>query len=193
MEHNEDLRYVEDLKQGSLEAFDWLFKKYAEKLYAFVLSISKEPYKAEEVTQLVFIKIWEKRTQIKAHFSFKSFLFAIAYNETISLLRKEKSEKLKIDKVGASTSFVTNETNYSIEFNNINSLAQKLIDELPERRRLIFKLSREQGLANKEIASKLDISIKTVENQITTALKTLREKLHKSEISGVLFYFITYH
>lgn len=190
---NDDLEHIVKLKQGDLASFDVLFKKYSERLYAFALSITKEPYVAEEITQLVFMKIWEKRSRIEEHQSFKSFLFSITYSETISWLRKENSEKRKINMIGSENfTLSTNETNFTIEFNNIQGMANEIIDSLPEKRREIFKLSREQGYSNKEIAKLLNISIKTVENQMTAALKTLKELLGKDEILGLLFFFIMF-
>lgn len=192
MQTNNDRQYVELLKQDDFSAFNALFKKYAESLYAFALSITREPYIAEEITQLVFLKIWEKRARIEEHLSFKSFVFSITYSETISWLRKEKSEKRKMELWGNVASFSSNETNYAIEFNNIQELANQVIETLPEKRKEIFKLSREQGYSNKEIAAQLNVSVKTVENQISAALKTLREQLGQSGILGMLFYFITF-
>ena len=193
MKVKEDKVYVEHLKQNDLHSFDALFYKYSTKLYAFALSITRNPFAAEEITQLVFLKIWEKRVTIDEHLSFKSFLFSIAYNETISWLRKEKSEKRRIDKFVHSSGFSTNETEQTIEYRNIEGLANQLIESMPEKRKEIFKLSREQGLSNKEIAEKLEISVKTVENQMTSALKFLREKIGKDDMLGLLFFFITYH
>ena len=193
MLNKEDRSHIESLKKDDFAAFDALFKKYARSLYAFALSITKETYVAEEITQLVFMKVWEKRSKIEEHHSFKSFLFSIAYNETISWLRKEKSEKRKIESFTNSINYSSNETSYTIEFNNISKLANDLIDTLPEKRKHVFKLSREQGLTNKEISEKLNISIKTVENQITSALRTLKEKLGEQEILGVLFFFIMFY
>jgi len=190
---NEDREYVENLKKDSFSAFEILFKKYAENLYAFALSITKEPYIAEEITQLVFMKIWEKRAQIEEHLPFKSFIFSITYSETISWLRKEKSEKRKVEGYKAETDTISNETDYSIEFENMKSLASQIIDNFPEKRKEIFKLSREQGYSAREIAARLNISVRTVECQISSALKVLKEKLGKDGIIGLLFYFITFH
>lgn len=190
---NQDREYVEALKKDDLSAFDALFKKYSECLYAFALSITREPYIAEEVTQLVFMKIWEKRSQINEDLTFKSYLFSIVYSETISWLRKENSEKRKIGNFGGKFSSVSNETSFNIEFNSISGLAAKIIDSFPERRKEIFKLSREQGYSNKEIAAILNISVKTIENQMTSALKTLKEKLGKYDILATLFCFIIFH
>ena len=192
MQNEDDKKYIESLKRGDFVAFNALFRKYSKSLYAFALGITKEMYIAEEITQMVFMKVWEKRAKIDEHFSFKSFLFSVTYNETISWLRKEKSEKLKIDHIGSQKSYISDETNYTIEFNSINELANEIIESMPEKRQQIFKLSREQGLSNKEIANQLTISVKTVENQMTAALKTLKAKLSKSEISGLLFCFINF-
>ena len=193
MQVRDDKEYVECLKKDDFIAFDALFHKYSANLYAFALSITRDSFAAEEVTQLVFLKVWEKREQIKEHLSFKSFLFSVAYHETISWLRKEKSEKMRIGEFVRMSGFQTSETENTVEFRNIESLANGLIQEMPEKRKEIFRLSREQGFSNKEIAEKLGISMKTVENQMTSALKYLREKLGKHDILGLLFYFLMFH
>jgi len=193
MQVKDDKEYVECLKKDDFIAFDALFHKYSASLYAFALSITRDSFAAEEVTQLVFLKVWEKREQIKEYLSFKSFLFSVAYHETISWLRKEKSEKMRIGEFVRITGFQTSETEQSVEFRDIEGLANQLIQEMPERRKEIFRLSREQGFSNKEIAIRLGISIKTVENQMTSALKYLREKLGKHDILGLLFYFLMFH
>lgn len=190
MERNEDRDKVELLKSGDISAFSALFRKYSERLYAFALGIAKEPYIAEEITQLVFLKVWEKRHQIDEYLSFKSFLFSITYSETISWLRKEIAEKRKMDRWGEHSSFESKETDYTIEFNDISSLANEIIGSLPEKRREIFRMSREEGYSYKEISEKLGISVKTVENQISSALKTIREKLGEDKIVTVLFYYL---
>ena len=193
MQGKDDKEYVECLKKDDFIAFDTLFHKYSKSLYAFVWSVTKDPFAAEEVTQLVFLKVWEKRMLINEHLSFKSFLFSITYHETISWLRKEKSQKRRINEFIQNHESLSYETEHTIEFLNIEGYANQLIKELPEKRKQIFILSREQGLSNKEIADKLEISIKTVENQISSALKYLRDKLGKHEIWGLLFYYLIFH
>ncbi|MCG6190831.1 RNA polymerase sigma factor [Maribellus maritimus] len=193
MQINEDNIYVEYLKKSDIVGFDALFHKYSKSLYAFTLSITRDSFAAEELTQLVFMKVWEKRALINEHLSFKSFLFSIAYNETISWLRKEKSEKRRINEFAQKSGTITNETELTVEFRNIEGLANQLIEEMPEKRKEIFKLSRINGFSNKEIAEKLGISVRTVENQISSALRYLREKLEKHQILGLLFFFIMFH
>ena len=193
MQLKSDKEYVECLKKDDFIAFDALFRKYSGSLYAFALSITRDTFAAEEITQLVFLKVWEKRALINEYLSFKSFLFSVTYNETISWLRKEKSEKSRISEFVHAATFQTNETEQSVEFRNIEGIANQLVAAMPEKRKEIFSLSREQGFSNKEIADKLKISVKTVENQITSALKYLRKNLGKYDILGLLFYFIMFH
>lgn len=193
MQVKSDKEYVERLKMGDLSAFDALFHKYSEMLYAFALSITRNQYAAEDITQLVFMKVWEKRAQIKEHLSFKSFLFSVAYHETISLLRKEKSEKRRINEYLHFSISQTNETEQSVEFKNIQDIANQVIDQMPEKRKSIFRLSRDQGYTNKEISEKLNISIKTVENQMTSALSSLRQKLGRQDIMEILYFFLILH
>ncbi|MEL7587995.1 MAG: sigma-70 family RNA polymerase sigma factor [Prolixibacteraceae bacterium] len=82
------------------------------------------------------------------------------------------------------------ETEISIEFRSMEQVTDQIIDRFPEKRREIFKLSREHGLSNKEIANQLNISVKTVEGHMTAALKVLREKLAGSTLPGYLFFSV---
>ncbi len=192
MQLKSDQDYIICLKQDDYHAFDKLFSKYAESIFAFVFSISKDSFIAEEITQTVFVKIWEKRMLIDEHFSFKSFLFRITYNETISYLRKEKAERKRIELFTSSKPYSSNETEYLVEFESQESAVKEIINSFPERRKLIFKLSREQGLTNREIAEQLNISVKTVENQMNSALKALKRRLGSDGVSGLLYFFILF-
>lgn len=193
MQVKSDNEYAERLKMGDFSAFDALFHKYSEMLYAFALSITRDQFAAEDITQLVFLKVWEKRAQIKEHLSFKSYLFSVAYHETISMLRKEKSEKRRINEYLHFSQSQTNETEQFVEFKSIEGIANQLIDQMPEKRKEIFRLSRDQGYTNKEISEKLNISIKTVENQMTSALNFMRQKLGRQDILEILHYFLILH
>ena len=90
---------IDELRQGSFLAFDSLFENYSDKLHYFVISIIKVPELAEDIVQEVFVKIWEKREELNRHKSFKSFLFSVAYNETISVLRRKKTEQNYLNQV----------------------------------------------------------------------------------------------
>ncbi len=187
-----DQEYIVALKNEDYHAFDALFKRYSESIFAFVFSISKDSFIAEEITQIVFVKVWEKRMQINEYFSFKAFLFRVTHHETISYIRKQQSEKKRIDFYTSTRSYLSNETEYIVEFKSQESAARTIIESFPERRKQIFKLSREQGFTNREIAVQLGISIKTVENQMNSALKTLKSKLGADKFPGLLYFFIIF-
>jgi len=180
-------QYVRALKEGDYAAFDALYHLYAENLFAFVISIAKDRYIAEEITQVVFIKVWEKRCEVKEHYSFKSWLFAITFNETVSYLRKVSAENTKIRKSRRIRDKISNETEYEIEFRNLESHTRKIIESLPEKRKQVFKMSREQGLSNQEISRDLGISVKTVENQMNSALKQIKKELGRRKILSIFF------
>lgn len=180
---------IDELIKGSYMAFDNLFESYSDKLYHFVLSIIKVPQLAEDIVQEVFIKIWERRLELNRHKSFKSFLFSIAYNETISLLRRKKLETKYLEQVVGfiDENKTLNTPELELEYHEIQKTIQQVVETLPERRKQIYRLSREKGLSNNEIAEKLNISKNTVENQLVVALKTIREKIDTNQLLVLMF------
>ncbi|NGM61797.1 RNA polymerase sigma-70 factor [Sphingobacterium sp. SGG-5] len=156
-----------------------LFFRYSEGVFGFILGVSKDYYIAEEVVQNVFILLWKKRTLLDKTRSLKSLLFSMAHNEMISLFRKQKSEHTKRENFYAAfPSELSEETEYEIEFKNLRELVDQAINTLPEKRQEIYRLSKEHGLSNKEISERLSISLKTVENQMTAARRTLRSYIN---------------
>jgi len=180
-----DAALVKSLSKGNILAFNTLFKRYSNRLYRFAHGYLKSDAEAEEIVQEVFTKVWENRSQLKHELSFKSYLFTIAFN----VIRKHFRAKAYLSE------YFRNEvlddldlrTTQDINYNSLKSYLSKIVDSLPERRREIFIKSRFEGLSIEEIAREFDISHKTVENQITTALKYIRSCLRKEEIQVVLF------
>ena len=165
-------------QQSELEAFDCIYYRYSEAIFAFLLSISKDYYLAEEVTQNVFLLLWRKKSLLDKSRSLKALLFSIAHNEMISFFRKQKSESIKREKFYAAfPSDITMEVEYEVEYQNLKELSDYAIEQLPPKMREVYKLSRDTGLTNKEISEQLNISIKTVENHITAALRSLKKQL----------------
>ena len=187
---NADYRLVKSLKKGDLFAFDQLFSKYSKKLYYFAKSYLNSKEDAEELVQEVFLLVWRKRKELKEHLSFNAFLYTVTYNAIRKYFRKKAREKKYLDKFLEDYDGEYNKTVTDIEYNNLLELANKVIEKLPEKRKLIFQLSRHKGLTNMEIAKRLDISKKTVENQIHSALKFLREQFGKETLLTLLFYYL---
>ena len=181
-ETNADYKLVKSLKKGDLYAFDKLFSKYSKKLFYFAKGYLGSKEDAEGLVQEVFLLVWNKRKELKEHLSFNAFLYTVTYNCIRKYFRKKGREKKYLDKFLEDYDGKHNKLVTDIEYNNLLELANKAIEKLPEKRKLIFQLSRHKGLSNKEIAERLDISKKTVENQIHSALKFLREQFGKETL-----------
>jgi RNA polymerase sigma-70 factor (ECF subfamily) len=176
------------LRSGDMSAFDAIYERYSKRLYCFVLRYIKQEPDAEGIVQEVFLKIWEARKNIDLHCSFNSFLFTIAYNTTITLLRKRVNEKKYLENLE-----IRNKINESdeiineIHYRDLNKKVYILLDQLTPRQKEIFILSREEGLTHEEISKKLNISANTVKNHMVTALAFLRDHINNSLIIDALF------
>ena len=176
------------LKTGNMSAFDIIYKKYSRRLYGFVFRYIKQETDTEEIVQEVFIKIWKSRDKIDVYSSFESFLFTIAHNATINLLKKKATELKYIEHVKSLQCIEeTYELTDEIHYNELIDKYQNLLDKLSPRQKEIFQLSRETGLSHKEIADRLGISANTVKNHLVTTLSFLKNELDNGLIISGLF------
>ncbi len=177
---------VEDVKEGKASAFDKLYEAYCNRLYFFAFSILKSKEDTEEVVQNTFFKIWEKRKSIDSNYAFKSFLFTIAYNIIVDLLRERLKERkyreIIMDK--ATSNYNLEE---AIEFGDLLVQVQKIVTELPARKNEIYQLSRVNHLSYSEIAEKLNISVKTVENSINFSMNFIKKRLGNDSLIILLY------
>lgn len=180
--------FIKLLKKGDMTAFDAIYKKYSRRLFGFVFRYVKQEADTEEIIQEVFIKIWQSREKIKDGSSFESFLFTVAHNATVNLLKKRATEQKYIEHV---KSLQRTEQAYEltdeIHYKELQQKFQGLLNELSPRQKEIFQLSRDEGLSHKEIAEKLGISVNTVKNHLVTTLFFLKNKLNNGLIiNGLL-------
>ena len=166
----------EKIKKGDEKAFEILFHKYYGILCSFATKIIKDDVAAEEIVQDLFVKLWEKREQLFIETSLQNYLFRSIKNLCLNYIQHNKT-KIRYAQIVLSEV----ESNLSDDSNfpevDLFVKIEESINSLPEKRREIFSLSRQEGLKYHEIAQKLNISIKTVETQMSLAIKTLREKL----------------
>lgn len=166
------------LKEGSLAAFDLCFRRFYAPLCAFARSKTGVKEVAEEIVQNTFAQLWEHRDTLSLKTDIKSYLFIAVKNDCFDFARHRKVEQKYLD-------YISSNHEQSIEFfdNLIDEDFQKLIndvyDSLPEQCRNIFYMSRLDDMSYKDISQKLNISVKTVENQIGKALKIVRQQLDK--------------
>lgn len=174
-------------------AFYHIYERYFKKLYWFVLKYIKQKEDAEEIVQEVFVKIWESRSKIDVHSSFESFLFTVAYNATISVLRKKASESKYIEHI-RSLQHVNNSPDLvdEIYFNELYDKVQSLLNELTPRQKEIFRLNREEGLSHDEIAKKLGISVNTVKKHMANTLAFLKSHFDNKLIISLFLIFLNF-
>ena len=172
---------------GDKKAFDGLYNYYYPRLHSFIKSFLKTEDDIDDIVQDVFVRLWENRNKIKNVETFNAWIFTVTKNAVITLFReriKQSSFESRIREL------VVQNENYldtSVEYNEIREKVEKIINQLPEKRKLIFKLSREQGFSNREIADHLGISVKTVEDHMLHSIRYLRKNLQTFELITLLY------
>ncbi|MFD2287875.1 RNA polymerase sigma-70 factor [Pedobacter petrophilus] len=179
---------------GDISAFSELYDRYWKALLAKAFARLKNKEDAEEVVQELFISIWHRRQKIQLLFTFKTYVFASLRYEILSFIAKQKHRRNDISLEGSENFdlWIQDEEFHSLEMKELQSQINVVIDKLPEKCRLIFKMSRNEGLSAKNIASELKISHRTVETQISKAIRVLKSsfKDYNSYILLVFFEFL---
>lgn len=157
-----------------LTSFERIFKEHHAHCLAFAIHYTGDPYEAEEVVQLVFSQIWEKREGIAIAGSERSYLFTAIRNTAISQWRKQT---VRTERETAFGKMQDDTVHLSLQARELEQKLHLALEKLPERCREVFILSRKQQLKYAEIASVMNISVKTVENQMGKALKILHQEL----------------
>jgi len=168
---------IQRLNQGDQTAFELLFRYYYPGLVTYASHIILDSEDAEEIVQDFFVRLWVGRQRLKNSVSIKNYLFTSVKNRSLNFLKKMQiSENIRKEL----TYLIENDPLYDHDVFIASELQKKIRDsfgKLPPRTHEIFTLSRYGGLTNEEIATKLSLSKRTVETQISNALKILREEL----------------
>ena len=179
---------VKKLKEGDSFAFEVLFYKYRNKVKGFAIKMVPAQVDPEEIVQEVFVKLWLRKEGIDPEKDFHSYLFSIAKHLVIDYLKSAVNRKLYFVGEHYQQDLLMEESFDTTMAEDAEEKLQKLINEIPERRREIFRLSRFEGLSYKQIAERLNISENTVDSQIRNALAFLRKEFRKMAILGFLFF-----
>lgn len=158
-------------------AFEQLFKAHYKALHAYANMLLKDVDIAEEVVQSMFLKLWEKRQLLEVQTSVKAYLYKCVYNDSLNLLKHEKVKSKYQDFTVHTMNTHHEAASNKVELSELQKELKLAMEALPEQCRIIFQMSRFEELKYKEIADRLGISVKTVENQMGKALKILRLKL----------------
>jgi RNA polymerase sigma-70 factor, ECF subfamily len=166
------------LRSDNEEVFSFIFHQFYKELCRYALQMIRIEESAEEVVQETFVKIWEKRKELHITTSFKAYLYTAVRNRSINYLKSKFAQTKQTD-IDSVVHPHHSDVETTLEGKELQEILNQAISLLPEKCRIIFNLSRQTGLSYAEIAEQLNISIKTVENQMGIALKKLREYLHK--------------
>lgn len=169
---------IEGIRSGNIKAFEHLFNLYYLRVRNFTLGIIKNTDDAEEIAQNVFLKLWMNRQTLSDTLSINSYIFTITQNEVYDLFREQHySLQYRESLTQMIDPEIKDEIEAEYNVKEIKDIVTKTIESMPEQRRLVFKLSREQFLSNDEIAEKLNLSKRTVEKHISLALASIRKNL----------------
>lgn len=176
---NSEDRFTQGLKNGDEKVFEELFKAYYTPLCEYCLRYVSDADMAEEIVQDLFFKMWVKREELNINVSIKSYFYISLRNHALNYINRLKIQDRYNQFVEIRTK---NEVDYPIdvlEEKDMERIMKQAIALLPEKRREIFEMSRFEELKYSEIAEKLNVSVKTVESQMSKALEHMRKVLAK--------------
>lgn len=163
-----------NIKKGDQQALEELFEKYYYRLCDFAFQYVRSVDLTEEVVSDVFLKIWQKRKELRGPGNFKAYLFTAVRNQALNYVKKQQRPLDSLnDKHRQAAARKEDQPDEKLLFKEFTNRLEALINTLPPRRRRIFKLSRLEGFTYREIAGMLSITVRTVQNQMVQAVKQL--------------------
>jgi RNA polymerase sigma-70 factor (family 1) len=184
------------IAEGNEAAFTQFFHRYTPKLKPFIYGIVKVDAIADEILQEVFLKIWTNKENLVHVNEPASWIYRVASNLSIQQLRRQVTEYKGLKEVIAAEGQNPDDLLQRLSAKELQQLIHEAVDQLPEKRKEIYLLTREEGLSHKEIAEQLNISLQTVKNQVTAAVKSIQEHILKTRgiyIPAILLTVQFYH
>lgn len=168
---------VFQIQQNNVDAFKQLYQKYYPRVVYFITSIIKAHNIAIDLAQDVFVDIWINKERLDPTLNLNNYIFVVSRNTAINYLKKERlSLRSTIEQEHLDIN-IENTIENNLFAREINFLIEMVVSEMPKQRQLIYRMSREEGLSNNEIAHKLEISKRSVENQLSMALKKIKQSI----------------
>lgn len=166
------------IKRGDKNSFADLYRVYFHRIHSFLQGLLQDRILAEEITQDVFFRLWVNREKLNPEMMLESYLFTIAKNTVINIYKQRSTEQKYLQ--AQVETMETSTTEENLYYKELQKLIDTTVEAMPQQQRIIFRLSRNEGLQNTEIASQLHISKRTVEKHISNALTTLRKTIGKN-------------
>jgi RNA polymerase sigma-70 factor, ECF subfamily len=187
---NPERDLLKAVQQGDENALEMIFKEYYQPLCRYAQSFLGDRDEAEEVVQALFTTIWEKRSSMEVSSSLRCYLYQTVRNRCLNVIKHEKIKQLHVAHESSVMPSSHEGVSDSLHAKELEQRIFAAIQQLPEQCRLVFNLSRFEELRYQEIATQLNISVKTVENQMGKALKVMRQQL--SDYLFVLIILLNY-
>lgn len=167
------------LADGDREAFRTLYDNYRDKLFYYTLRLTHSKQLAEDTLQDIFIKVWTDRDKMRDVRSFDAWLFTLAKHKVINGFRRVSMEHSILAEMKKELADQVDSTTQAIDYNETSKALQLAIAQLPPQQKMVYRLRREQGLKNDEIANQLNISPLTVKKHISQASRAIRMLIEK--------------
>lgn len=188
-----DQTLIQEIAQGSETAFEELFNKYYPTVYQYLLKVVKSKEIAEEIASDIFLKLWLGKEMIGDIYSMPAFLRTVSTNKAIDFFRSASRQQNIRKLVEKELNTYQNQpADYQLLDHEYQTLLTKAIEQLSPQRKLVFSLSRVEGLTHEEIAEKLQLSRNTVRNTVVESLKVVRDYLQKHGVDGMAFWLAYY-
>jgi RNA polymerase sigma-70 factor (ECF subfamily) len=162
--------------RGDQAAFTQLFKRYNRLLFIHAHKMLNDREMARDVVQEIFVYVWDNKESMASKSNFAGFLYSVIKNRILDILAHKKVELKYLLSIVESVERGEEKTDHLLRNNQLQLLIEKEIGYMPSKMREVFELSRKQHLTHKEIAVQLDLSEKTVRNQVNNALRILRAR-----------------
>ena len=174
MSTDHEYELIGNLTRGDAVAFSGVYDLYKDKVFAFAYTLTKSRETAEEVVQEVFLKLWERREQIKVEGSFLAYVKRITYNQVMDFFRKAGTDRKLQQQIVYRMEQIRSTGEEVVLSRELQAIYQRAIDSLPAQQRKVYLLSREADLSYEEIATELGLSRNTVRNHLAEAVKNIR-------------------
>jgi len=177
------------VSEGNELAFRKVFNHYSSSLYNYSFRITDDEELSEEIVMDAFLKVWCNRQSLNEIIHFNSYLYTLVKNNAFNAIKRRAHEAVIINKLSLSNSEYHNTTEETVIYNEYQHILSQAVDQLPPQQRIVFSMSRDEGMKYEEIANHLNLSKNTVKAHLKKALSTLRLVVSNYLVLSIYIFF----